>query len=62
MLLMTEKGIKGEYVKLFIDMQQLIRNKWKIMIKIKNHLTLTIWCIDNLHWWEMSQKLPLGNF
>ena len=27
MLLMTEKGIKGEYVKLFIDMQQLIRNK-----------------------------------
>ena len=38
MLLMVEKGIiEEEYVTLFIDMQKLITNTWKIMIKIKNH-------------------------
>ena len=35
MLLMVEKGIRGGYVTLFIDMQKLITNTWKIMIKIK---------------------------
>ena len=35
MLLMVEKGIRGEYVTLFIDMQELI-STWKVIIKIKN--------------------------
>ena len=37
MLLMVEKGIRGEYVTLFIDTQKLITNAWKITIKIKNY-------------------------
>ena len=32
LLLMVEKGIRGEIVTLFIDMQTLITNTWKIMI------------------------------
>ena len=36
MLLMVEKGIKKEYVTLFIDMQKLMTSTRKIMIKIKN--------------------------
>ena len=35
-LLMEEKGIGEEYVTLSIDMQKLITNAWKIMIKTKN--------------------------
>ena len=38
MLLMTEKGIRGECVNLHIDMQKQIINTRKIMIKTKNHL------------------------
>ena len=34
MLLMVEKGIREEYVTLFLDMQKLITNTWKITIKI----------------------------
>ena len=43
MLLMLEKGIRGgiwHSVYLFIDMQKLITNTWKIMIKIKNRHVL----------------------
>ena len=36
MLLMVEKVIEEEYVTLFIDMQKLITNTWKIKIKVKN--------------------------
>ena len=32
-----KKLLKAKYVMLFIDMQMLITNIWKIMIKIKNH-------------------------
>ena len=32
-----KKVLKKEYVTLFIDMQKLITNTWKIMTKIKNH-------------------------
>ena len=37
MLIMVEKGIRGEMCNEFIDMQKLIINIWKIMIEIKNH-------------------------
>ena len=36
MLLIVEKAIRGGSVTLFINMQKLITNIWKIMIKIKN--------------------------
>ena len=36
MLIMVENGIRGGYVTLFTNMQKLITNTWKIMIKIKN--------------------------
>ena len=39
MLLMVEKVLEEEYVTLLIDMQNLLRNTRKIMIKIKkNHI------------------------
>ena len=54
MLLKVEEGIRASHVKhvtLFIDMQNLIRNTWKILIKIKNHhifnIGMRIICI---HW------------
>ena len=34
MLLMVEKVLEEEYVTPFIDMQKLIRNIWKVTIKI----------------------------
>ena len=37
MLLMVEKGIREGYVMQFIDMQKLIANILKVMIKTKNH-------------------------
>ena len=37
MLLMVEKGIRGQICMLFIDKWKLITNIWKIMIKIKNN-------------------------
>ena len=37
MLLMFEKGIRGEFVKQHIDTLKPIINTWKIMIKIKNN-------------------------
>ena len=42
MLLMVEKGSEEEYVTLFIDMQKLVTNTGKIMIKIKNRHILNI--------------------
>ena len=36
MLVMVEKDIRGGICTLFINMQKLITNTWKIMIKIKN--------------------------
>ena len=41
MLLLAEKALE-ECVTKFIDMQKLITNKRKIMIKIKNHDILNI--------------------
>ena len=41
-LLMVEKDIKVKYVMLFNDMQKLIINTWRTMIKIKNGHILSI--------------------
>ena len=57
MLLMAEKGIRGGIcVTLFINIQKLITNTWKIMIKIKNRHIFAIFG------WAMSQKLSLNHF
>ena len=40
MLLMVEKDIRGGILTLFINMQKLIINTWKNIIKIKNRYIL----------------------
>ena len=42
LLLMVEKVLEEECVTLFTDMQKLITNTWKIMMKIKNRHILNI--------------------
>ena len=42
MLLMVKKELEDEYIMQFIDMEKLITNIWKIMIKVKNHHILNI--------------------
>ena len=42
LLVMVEKGIRGECVRQYIDMQKLIINIWKITIKKRNHYILNI--------------------
>ena len=42
MLLMVEKKLEEEYVALLMDIEKLITNIWKIMIKIKNGSILNI--------------------
>ena len=37
MLLRLRKELKEGYVMLFINMQKLVTNIWKILIKIRNH-------------------------
>ena len=44
MLLMVEKGIRGEYVIQFIDKQKLIINILQIMIKMNNREILKVIC------------------
>ena len=48
--------MEQEYVMQFTDMQKLITNTWKIMIKIKN------WDTNILYGWATSQKLAGDNF
>ena len=52
-LLMVEKGIKEEYVSLFINMQKLITNTWKIMTN-KESSYLIYWGVKNYN--EESDK------
>ena len=56
MLLMFEIALE-KHVMQFIDMQKLITNIWKIMVKIKNHHN-----VNNVFGWEMLQKLPVNKF
>ena len=52
-----------EYVTLLIDIQKLIINTRKIMIKMKNHsLYLKYWSVNNFYGWAMPQKLPVNEF
>ena len=62
MILMVEKGVRGgEYAMLLIDMQKIITNTWKPMIKWRISY-LKYWGVNNLSGWTMSLKLPLGSF
>ena len=52
-----------EYVTLLIDIQKLIINTRKIMIKMKNHsLYLKYWSVNNFYGWAMPQKFPVNEF
>ena len=42
MLLMVEKSDRGGIIMLFVDIWKLIKNTWKIMIRLKNHHILSI--------------------
>ena len=42
MLLMVKKELEEEHIMQFIDMEKLITNIWKIMVKVKNHHILNI--------------------
>ena len=58
MLLTVKKKFEEEYVTVFVDMQKLITNTWKTVIKRKN---CCIWTI-RVQIIYMSQKLPAKNF
>ena len=57
-----KKKLEEEYVTLLIDMQKLIENILKIMIKTKNYQILEYWHVNNLYGWAVSQNLPVKNF
>ena len=62
MLLMIKRVSKKQYVTLLIDIQQLIINIWKNMIKKKGSPYLKYLDVNSLYGWEMSQKLPVNGF
>ena len=57
-----KKKLEEEYVTLLIDMQKLIENILKIMIKTKNYQILEYWHVNNLYGWAVSQNLRVKNF
>ena len=57
-----KKKLEEEYVTLLIDMQKLIENILKIMIKTKNYQILEYWHVNNLYGWAVSQNLPAKIF
>ena len=62
MLLMVSKVITGgTYAMSFINMQKLLRNIWKVVIKLKKDNILILCDVNNVYGWAMSQKLPLGS-
>ena len=62
MLLMVEKGIRGEICH-EIHQYAKANNKYvKDYDKNKESLYLKYWDQNNLYGWAMSQKLPVNNF
>ena len=57
-LLMVEKGIRGEICH---ALYQYVKDK-KILIKIKKASYLNYWVVNNLYGWTISQKLPVNGF
>ena len=47
--------LEVEYVMQFIDMQKLIINVLKVMIKIKNYHNY--WDVNNLYDWTIPEKI-----
>ena len=57
-----KKALEEKYVSQFINMQKLITDIWKVIIKIKNRHILNIGDVNNLSGRAMSQKLPVNKF
>ena len=63
MLLMVEKGIRGEICDSIYRYARANNNKYmKYCDKNKESSYLQYWDVNNLYDWAMSQKLPVNNF
>ena len=59
-LLMVKKELVMDYIIQLIDMQKLIINKSKIMIKIKKESScLKYWDVNNLYGWAILNNLSV---
>ena len=62
MLLMVEKGIRGEIWHSIYQYEKANNKFIKYYDKNKELLHIRYWDVHNLHGWAMSQKVPVNNF
>ena len=62
MLLIVEKGIRGEICHAVYWYVKANSKYMKDYDKNKESLYLKFWDVNDLYGWEMSQKLPVSNF
>ena len=62
MLLMVEKGIRGEICQATYQYVKLIQKYMKDHDKRKESPFLKYWDVYSLYGWTMSRNLPLSNF
>ena len=62
MLLIVEKGIRGEICHAVYWYVKANSKYMKDYDKSKESLYLKYWDVNDLYGWEMSQKLPVSNF
>ena len=62
MLLIVEKGIRGEICHAVYWYVKANSKYMKDYDKNKESLCLKFWDVNDLYGWEMSQKLPVSNF
>ena len=62
MLLIVEKGIRGEICHAVYWYVKANSKYMKDYDKNKESIYLKFWDVNDLYGWEMSQKLPVSNF
>ena len=62
MLIMGEKGIRGEICYSFYQYGKANKKYIKDYNKNKELSYIRYWDVHNLYGWAMSQKLPVNNF
>ena len=62
MLLMVEKGIRGETCHSIYQHAKANKKHMKVCDKNKESSYLQYWDVNGLYGWAMSQKLPVNNF